>query len=895
MTKRLLLLGAIPLFFFLLFTLLQITGVLQMPEYRMYDLFLHIKPPVTEDPSILFVDIDDNAIEQSNTSWPWPRDYYGQGLIVLKEFGAKNIVFDLIFQESSPPGINLQRKKGVNDTISREYVDIQEKFIDFVTAIYDGSIPVSQLGDFAQYYLDEVQGSGQRVVHAVDMLAEDRDEFFGNAARVFGNASFIAVTLEESSSIKEFHPPDDKIYYKNITSRGEIAKNVVTVISPIPPLEKSGATFGFPEVVIDSDGVRRRIGLLDKLEDKYLPQLAFSALLGMMKNPQMDVYPDHIELKNAWHPGLEKTVDFSIPLDEKGNMLINWPPKKFEQSFRHLSFWWLIRHEVEIERTVDSLNEIARAEADGLIYTSDKISGFLSNTHDRTVQLRQALLAGDKEVTFEMYTAARERFIEQLPRYFSAEKEQELIHGIANMSASAKSELTAMIQNSCREARESYAYVMEIRDVLKKELPGSMCFTSWTAISTTDLGVNPFDGKYVNVGTHGSIVNTILQQQFLDESPSWITLFLTLIFTAATFFVIQTLKRPLFSVLAGSGGIVVVFIGFALFFVITGIYIAVLPPLLSVAFTFITLTVINFVQTAKEKNFIRNAFSHYLSKDVINELIADPDKLKLGGVQRRITAMFTDIKGFSTLSETLTPEHLVMLLNEYLTEMSNVILELGGTIDKYIGDAIVSFFGAPVQLEHHAELACRSAVLMHKIEMKLNEHLLAEGKRPTPLFTRFGINTGEMVVGNMGTAKKLNYTIMGNHVNFAARLEGVNKQYGTAILIAQATYEEGAEKFLTRQLDRVQVVGIKKPVQIYELIDEKSEARPEMFELVAIFEEALGLFRNQEWDKAKHLFQKVLKLNETDGPAEKFIKRCEEYKKKPPAKNWDGVFSLTTK
>jgi adenylate cyclase len=182
-------------------------------------------------------------------------------------------------------------------------------------------------------------------------------------------------------------------------------------------------------------------------------------------------------------------------------------------------------------------------------------------------------------------------------------------------------------------------------------------------------------------------------------------------------------------------------------------------------------------QTAPGSLSPYTAFSRYLSPVIINELIADPGKLNLGGEKRIMTAMFTDLQGFSSISEQLDPVQVVRLLNRYLTTMSAVIMENMGTIDKYEGDAIIAFFGAPVYREDHAALACRSALGIKKAEQALNAVIISEGLSSAPLFTRIGINTGEMVVGNMGAENKMDYTIMGNAVNLASRLEGVNKQY----------------------------------------------------------------------------------------------------------------------
>jgi class 3 adenylate cyclase len=294
-------------------------------------------------------------------------------------------------------------------------------------------------------------------------------------------------------------------------------------------------------------------------------------------------------------------------------------------------------------------------------------------------------------------------------------------------------------------------------------------------------------------------------------------------------------------------------------------------------------------------NNMRTAFSTYLSEDVVEEVISDPARLQLGGVNRHMTALFSDIKGFTGIAEKLTPSHLVDLLNHYLSTMSDIILDEKGTIDKYQGDAIVSFFGAPLELDDHALRACTAGIMMKRIESEVNRYILDKGISPSPLLTRIGINTGEMVVGNMGTQKKMNYTIISNAVNLASRLEGVNKQYGTWVLASESTIQETKGKLLTRRLDRVRVVGINEAVRIHEILELKSDASDALFEQVYLFHKALDIFEQCNWKDAEALFDQVLKLYPNDGPSKHFIERCRQYQEYPPASDWDGSFNITEK
>ncbi|MDR0330450.1 MAG: adenylate/guanylate cyclase domain-containing protein [Chitinispirillales bacterium] len=294
-------------------------------------------------------------------------------------------------------------------------------------------------------------------------------------------------------------------------------------------------------------------------------------------------------------------------------------------------------------------------------------------------------------------------------------------------------------------------------------------------------------------------------------------------------------------------------------------------------------------------NNMRRAFSTYLSEEVVEEIVTDPTRLRLGGEKKYMTALFTDIKGFTRIAEALSPEKLVELLNYYLSTMSDVILDRRGTIDKYEGDAIIAFFGAPITLSDHALQASLTAILMKRLEGEINMYVAENSLSPFPLHTRIGINSGDMVVGNMGTHRKMNYTIVSNAVNLAARLEGVNKQYGTMIIASEDTVKETQGRLLTRRLDRIRVVGINEPVRIYEILETKDDASTAMQEMVSLFNKAHGLFEDRNWKDALDMFNKGLELFPDDKPSLLFRDRCQTFIQSPPAGDWDGVFKFEEK
>jgi adenylate cyclase len=406
--------------------------------------------------------------------------------------------------------------------------------------------------------------------------------------------------------------------------------------------------------------------------------------------------------------------------------------------------------------------------------------------------------------------------------------------------------------------------------------------------------VTPFENHYPNLGTHASVINMLLQRDFVyDTSPWWSWLIGVVGALALTYFLKG--KKPVISLSAG-GGVSVAAVGvFALVFITTGLYVPVVPMASVVILSFFGTTIFQFLNTEKEKGFLRSAFGRYLSNDVIQQIIANPDQLRLGGQQKVMTAMFTDIRGFSTISEKMTPEELVFLLNQYLTGMSDIILDLQGTIDKYEGDAIIAFFGAPIDLEDHARRAALAAVRMKRMEDALNLRFLEEKIAPSPLLTRIGINTGPMVVGNMGTNRKMDYTMIGDAVNLAARLEGVNKLYGTWILISEDTKNLVDDVIITRKLDRVRVVGKSVPIRLYQAIEEKGHLPEGWQPLLDAYQIALEHFEERRWPEARKAFDACLKLFPEDGPSLRYRKLAADYEKTPPPEIWDGVFKLESK
>jgi adenylate cyclase len=287
------------------------------------------------------------------------------------------------------------------------------------------------------------------------------------------------------------------------------------------------------------------------------------------------------------------------------------------------------------------------------------------------------------------------------------------------------------------------------------------------------------------------------------------------------------------------------------------------------------------------------SFRKYVPADLVALLMASGQEAELGGERRSLTIYFSDIANFTSISESMDPEKLVDHLGEYLQVLSDQILATGGTVDKYIGDAIMAIWGAPLERPDHALAACTAALRNQQALSELCARWTKEGK--PPLQARIGIHTGEAVVGNIGSSNRMNYTVIGDTVNLASRLEGLNKFYGTQILISEATYEHAKAGIVARPLDWVAVKGKQGAVLVYELLGLKGETLPAHDEMAETFAQALQAYHCRDWTEARRGFEAVLERWPEDAPAREMKRRCTVYLEEPPGADWDGVHRMEGK
>ncbi len=423
-------------------------------------------------------------------------------------------------------------------------------------------------------------------------------------------------------------------------------------------------------------------------------------------------------------------------------------------------------------------------------------------------------------------------------------------------------------------------------------IKGKITITGWTADSSTDIGMITIDPQAPLALLQGNLINTIYQKAFLTELPFFWNVIISFLFILGIFIVSIRITSAFKEAIASLFILIGLFLIQYLFLAVFGIILNYVMILLSTIISLAAFISYKFVQYDRQKNYIKKAFMQYLSPEVVQEVIENPSLLKLGGERREITAYFSDVAGFTSISEKLTPEEVVALLNKYLTAMTDIILANGGTVDKYEGDAIVAFFGAPIPHPDHAIRCCSAAVDMQNALVNLREEWIKEGY--PPVIARMGINTGPAIIGNMGSEQRMDYTMMGDTVNSASRFEGANKAYGTFTMISEFTYNQVKDKFVVRKLDLLRVVGKTTPTEVYELVGRIGEVSPEKLSIIDEYHSALQEYRAKKWDSAYDMFRDLVKKY-NDPPSRTYFERCQKYKKTPPPEDWDGVFILSTK
>jgi len=622
---------------FTFFLFFSFTKMAQKAESSFYDLGLRVKPEVVEKDDVLLLNVDDLAIEKVG-SWPWSRDILADVLVRLKELGGKTAVFDIEYLSPSLQAVN---KDYIENTLPKEYSEVKSEIKEYIDA-FSSSVQNKDIAlkdvveaghEMSEYFENSISSLSDSVSSKV---FKDNDAYFASTISFFGNTfltiNAVEINMEENSKeAKDFayknllfsNVEDKEEYIKKETLRRRASHDEVYGIAPaILQLLQKAKGAGFPNVVIDSDGVRRRIPLLSEYNGKHVGQLVFSPLLFILQPEKIIRERNRLILKNAIVKNEKK--DISIPLDEDGNLLINWLKKKFvdesnpqNSSFKNLSCYTLIFADTLEKQLIHSLDDILALNIrtdEGYLSYHNEIS-MLKNEYEGLLEEKTKLL-NEESVAYDEYFSRRTNFFEDISTFLKGNSENE-IHvvfekviqdsneeNLTSMYRQANEKVSLLFNNS----RVFYKQYMEHVASIKKVCNGSFAIIGYSGVGTSDLGTNPFWNSYPNVGTHANVYNTIMTGEFITPISKNITILLSFALAFLSAFLLNRIQKGYVKIVFGIALSIALFGFFVALFAFLNIYIQIFMPLATVSLNFVLISFLSFIFTEKEKSFLRRAF-----------------------------------------------------------------------------------------------------------------------------------------------------------------------------------------------------------------------------------------------------------------------------------------------
>ncbi len=865
------------------------------------DARFRLRPPIRTAPRVLTIDIDTAALDREK-AWPWPRDRHTRLLKYTSALGVRALAFDIFFVEPSPPA-----------SITRD------EFFD------KGGVITS--GDFPNYDAAFARGLA-RSEHAylAQVFAFQADSVTAN------NPQKLAVA---EGRLREFVRAGKAVQVSEAT-----AAMFPRAAAPdaIPMAQFAGAArgVGTVQVLEDADGVVRHFPVMVRYDLEM--EAGAGPVPCLFPSLPLIVACDTLEI--ALHQlsfGRDRTIRFPvgaspdaanivIPLNEDGMVLVNWAGD-WKDTFGHVSFAQF--EDVDKQMQLVEMKRAIAAEGTavwegGIQGLADVLTPFAS---DRgllaLVQMfvgartYHDLLAEDPGITADdavplvlgAQAANPDAFAQQRGVFLNVAAHRAALTGAARPpgvsdvqweDAVAVADAFTAIGGPTPED-EPYYFDPPVRTYDEVTYAGrsspalrdAICFYGLTAAGTHDIAPTPVSSSYPMLGVHPNLYSSIMTNQLLREMPrAWRPpLYLVLGLFVALYAVGGNAGRVAFMTLLVLG----TYVGGAyLLFERAGWMIDLVGPVLVVAGTAGSVAYQSYRREEEQRQFIRGAFEQYMNVNIVQQIAENPDSLQLGGQDLDATAFFSDVAGFTSISESLSSQELVALLNEYLTAMTEIVFQYDGLLDKYEGDAIIAIFGAPVQIEDHATKACHASIDMQRKLVEMRQQWHREG-RPE-MTARIGVNSGNMTVGNMGSTMRFDYTMMGDTVNLASRLEGANKEYQTHLMCSEFTLERCNGSVQARELDLLRVKGKNLPVRVYEVYAKANDTvDPQFAEAIEHYTRGLTRYHERQFQEAMGEFTAALKLQPDDGPSKTYLERCRIYADAPPPADWDGAFTMLTK
>lgn len=918
-------------------------------EYIFYDAFSRHSALRTTDRAedIVIVDIDENALSKYGPYNEWTRDMHARVVQRLEDGGAAAVAFDILFKNADFGNRHARRAESV---LKKLYPD-KEWLPDYdrIRKAYDSdSILVRTIADNPNVIVCGTFNARTDYKHQSQWMPLSTAQ---RAREVDASPTF---SLSQVSSVESVESKDllDNIF---------------------PELSHAAKNFGVVNANPDDDGILRQMRMFYRFPNKNIwpedssriyPALSLVTLMHLF-----GTNPDSVKISMGKHIDLGKP--FGIYRDSAGTLRTTYP------QFSYPMVREILRHrEILSNRNVrDSLSgnflEISTQirvvkDSSGHLTVLTDDGDFSPDDSDLTKFDKEVLAFFGKDLD-SLEKGSSKWLSAELDFHFN-EKKGRWIPNYTILSPDVLDDLyrtdTASIEalNPGEEMRfgknkripidERGNFILHFKspynippeqrtfqhisyyDVAEGRIDpamyqGKIFILGSAAPAMFDFYATPHDDHFPAVLVHATILQNVLTDDYIrSEFPNPVIYIATAIFAILIGLFASQYLAVLFLILLFMASTIVSYIFFA-----NGLYVGCMTYLIEGILAFLGSFLVRFYFENRDKTFLDKSFKQYISDKLIDEMLSSEKEPELGGEKKYLTAFFTDIQGFSSISEQIgDPKKLVDLLNDYLTAMTNIIKDDNqGTLDKYEGDAIIAFFGAPSPIEHQRRNALLSALAMQKAQRILRTNWrrgkthdgksfaenIAYPESVYRMHTRIGINSGEILVGNMGSETRKNYTIMGDAVNLASRLESIGKQYGTYILVSEETLSGKADPldktdyrnvFITRPIDRLKVVGKSEAVQVYELLGTREDAEAGSLELLAsLWKKAQKLYYAQKWDEAIAAFEETKMLEPhlqtkdpgaRPTPSEVFIERAIAYKANPPTgpgESWDGIYTATSK
>lgn len=834
--------------------------------------------PGTDQVALLTV--DEKAVSGIGR-WPWPREYIASLIDRSAQYGAKVIGFDAIFAESSDnQAYRIFEKVKEKISVNKE---IEKTFSDEIAA-----------ANSDQLLAESISRNADKTVLGVFFDAEYESSslpgYIERCQYLLFQRSRPFKMWEKEESFLEVHYPDPPPFPAALVDvynqHFDQIANDIKASFPKPKNRKEEVEL---ELAIKREQSKYCQTFLDPEQDPLYQPLAenWAALIADESNDQIP-----FQSFEEWVQNLKnQSPEFSVPIADDWVMNTDL----ISSGAKHTAFF---NADQDPDGTIRKKRLFMRT---GLSFfpslaLKTYLVAFNSNAkivlkYDPTFghHVVSELTITDSETGHDLFSIPVDQNGKLTINYAGPQKMFPYLSAADILSDSPEATIEQRVYDPETKRWREKTFTVKKAEFLKNRL---LIFGA-TAKGIYDLRVTPFDENYPGAETHVTLLDNLIRKDFLATDPrEELQLPLILLGLGA----IVTLGLAQLGAISGlmftAGLLITLLAADRIFYFNKGVITTISLPLALVVLLYILMTFYRYFTEERGKRELRSTFQKYVSPSIVNEILSDPTNLELGGRKMTLTVFFSDVRGFTTISEKLDPRALTDLLNSYLTPMTEIVFRNRGTLDKYMGDAIMAFFGAPIAYDTHAQSACRCALQSVEELKKLQEEYKSKGLPIIDL--GIGLNTGEVNVGNMGSQTVRNYTVMGDAVNLGSRLEGINKEYGTRIVISEFTYALVKDQFICRELDRVRVKGKLQPIKIYELMAEGKIPDP-LSIFLAYYNSGYQSYYERKFTESLMSFKKAQESLPDDKVCELYIHRCEEYLSSPPPAEWDGVYVMKTK